>query len=71
MGPIEDLEIKRRSLAMLSPGASSGMSREDGMRLIENLQQAQRRIVELERDLHAAVVCQPPSDETPPSASRR
>jgi hypothetical protein len=59
MGPVEDLEIRRRSLAMLSPGASSGLSREDGLRLIEQLQKAQSRIVELERDLHAAIVRHP------------
>jgi hypothetical protein len=67
MGPIEDLEIRRRSLAMLSPGTPSGLSREDGIRLIEELQQAQRRIVELERDLHAAVVCHPSSIHRPPA----
>ena len=67
MGPIEDLEIRRRSLAMLSPGVSSGLNREEGIRLIEDLQQAQRRIVELERDLHAAVVRHPSSIHRPPA----
>jgi hypothetical protein len=52
---------------MLSPGASSGLSREDGIHLIEELQQAQRRIVELERDLHAAVVRHPSSIHRPPA----
>ena len=65
MGPIEDLEIRRRSLAMLSPGVSSDLSREDAIQLIEQLQLAQRRIVELERDLHAAVVRHPSSIHRP------
>jgi hypothetical protein len=67
VGPIEDLEIRRRSLAMLSLGVSSGLNREEGIRLIEELQQAQRWIVELERDLHAAVVRHPSSIQRPPA----
>ena len=44
---------------MLSPRAQSGLSREEALQLIEQLQAAQRQIVMLERDLHAAVVRHP------------
>ncbi len=59
MGPNEDLEIRRRSLAMLSPGARSDLSREDAMALIEQLQGARRHIVDLEREIHAAATRHP------------
>jgi hypothetical protein len=50
---------------MLSPGASSALSREEGIRLIEELQQAELRIAKLERDLNAAVVRHPSSVHQP------
>lgn len=61
MGELEDLERHRRSLAMLSPGVSSGLSREDAIGLLEQLQSAHRRIVELERAVHAAAVLRHPA----------
>ena len=48
MGPNEDLEIQRRSLAMLTPGARSDLSREEAISLIEEVQGARKRIVELD-----------------------
>lgn len=56
MGVVEDLEIQRRSLAMLRPDAPSGLSREDAMDLIERLQDALQRIAELERASQGASV---------------
>ena len=66
MGPSENLEIRRCSLAMLAPGSPSGLSREDALALIAQLQRAQGRIVDLERDLHAAVVRHPASGRLTP-----
>ena len=54
MGPIEDLEIRRRSLAMLPSGSASGLSREEAVSLIAELQAAQHRVVDLEHELEGA-----------------
>jgi hypothetical protein len=43
----ERLDNLRRSLAMLPPQAPSGLSREDAMRVIAELQDAQRRLERL------------------------
>jgi hypothetical protein len=51
---------------MLAPDSPSGLSREDALALIEQLQRAQGRIVDLERDLHAAVVRHPASGRFTP-----
>lgn len=60
MGPVEDLEIQRRSLAMLPPGAP-GLRREDALALIGRLQAAEQRIVDLERELHRSAASRHPS----------
>jgi hypothetical protein len=59
MGPNEDLEIRRRSLAMLTPGARSDLSREEAISLIEEVQGARKRIVELEREIREATTRHP------------
>ena len=48
---------------MLPPGSPSGLTRDEVIALMEELQQAKRRIVTLERDLHAAVVRHPSSGD--------
>ena len=60
MGPFEDLEIRRRSLAMLPPGSDAFLKREEALTLMERLQKSERRIVELERLVHDAE-CRHPS----------
>ncbi|MBA2624334.1 MAG: hypothetical protein H0U89_01810 [Acidimicrobiia bacterium] len=47
----EDLERLRRSLAMLTPGQAAGLSREDAIGLLAELQQARRRLDRLEDGL--------------------
>jgi hypothetical protein len=42
-----ELESLRRSLAMLAPQAPAGLSREDAIRLIGEVQDAQRRLKKL------------------------
>ena len=59
MGPNEDLEIRHRSLAMLTPGARSDLSREEAISLIEEIQGARKRIVELEREIREAATRHP------------
>lgn len=47
----EDLERQRRSMAMLTPGQPAGLSREDAVELLAELQQARRRLDQLEDGL--------------------
>jgi hypothetical protein len=49
------LEIRRRSLAMLAPGAPAGLSREEAIQLIERLQEALAEVRELREDVAAAL----------------
>ena len=48
---LEDLERLRRSLAMLSPGQPAGLTREEAMRPLADLQQARRGFERLEAGL--------------------
>lgn len=63
MGPNEVLETRRRSLAMLTPGARSDLSREQAIALIEEVQEARKLIVELEHLIHAGVSRHPAAGE--------
>ena len=51
MDTLEDLERLRRSLAMLSPGQPAGLSREEAMALLADLQRARRGFERLESGL--------------------
>ena len=54
----EDLERRRRSYAMLSPGQAAGMSREEAIELLEELQRCRsrgRQLLEALREIGAAV----------------
>lgn len=46
-----ELEITRRSLAMLTPGVIAGLKREDAIDLIEEVQGLQRRLDFLKSEL--------------------
>jgi hypothetical protein len=46
-----ELENKRRSLAMLTPQAPSGLSREDAIDLIQEVQAAEERLCQLKAEL--------------------
>lgn len=48
---LEDLERLRRSLAMLTPGQPAGLSREEAVGLLGELQHARRRLDQLEDGL--------------------
>jgi hypothetical protein len=49
-----ELEIIRRSIVMLSPGAAA-LNREQAVELLEELQQVQRRLEDLRDGLRALV----------------
>jgi hypothetical protein len=59
-----DVENLRRSLAMLPPQAPAGLSREEGMRLLAELQEMDRRLQQLREGLLALVDLA--SEEQPP-----
>jgi len=46
-----ELERLRRSIGMLSPASASGLSREQALQVLRDLQQADERLRELRREL--------------------
>jgi hypothetical protein len=50
-----DIERMRRSVAMLSPSAPSGLNREEALRVLSELQVAERRLRSVEDGVKAAV----------------
>ncbi len=50
-----ELELMRRSLAMLTPGAASSLSREEAMRLITEVADLQAQLERLRTGLRALV----------------
>ena len=46
-----ELETQRRSLAMLTPRAPAGLTREQAIDLIEHVQAAERRLADLKAEL--------------------
>jgi hypothetical protein len=51
MDRLHEVENLRRSIAMLSPGTTTALGREDAMKLLEELGEVQSRLEGLKRDV--------------------